>query len=111
MPGHRASLARAVRAGRDAYPGGMREGITVTPGALISHALRERGLCLDDLSRSTRLRRSLLERMELDDFSETGGDVYARGHLRVIAAVLDIDPERLLAAYDDAPSLQRPPAP
>ena len=111
MPGHVPSCARIVLDDDHAYPGGMRDGVMATPGALISEALRERGLCLDDLSRSTRLRRSLLERMELDDFTETGGDVYARGHLRVIAAVLDMDPERLLAAYDGAPSLQRPPAP
>jgi cytoskeletal protein RodZ len=49
--------------------------------------------------------------MEADDFVDTGGDVYARGHLRVIAGVLDIDAEVLLAAYDTAPAVLRPPAP
>jgi cytoskeleton protein RodZ len=83
----------------------------VTPGALISSALRDRGLTLDDLAQSTRLRRGLLEQMEADDFFDTGGDVYARGHLRVIAGVLDIDADDLLAAYDEAPSVRRPPAP
>ena len=82
-----------------------------TPGAMITDALRGRGLTVEDLAQSTRLRGSLLEQMQADDFSDTGGDVYARGHLRVIAGVLDIDAECLLAAYDEAPTLRRPPAP
>ena len=82
-----------------------------TPGAMITDALRGRGLTVEDLAQSTRLRGSLLEQMQADDFSDTGGDVYARGHLRVIAGVLDIDADCLLAAYDEAPTLRRPPAP
>ncbi len=78
---------------------------------MISDALRGRGLTVDDLAQSTRLRGSLLEQMQADDFSDTGGDVYARGHLRVIAGVLNIDAACLLAAYDEAPTLCRPPAP
>jgi cytoskeleton protein RodZ len=78
---------------------------------MISDALRGRGLTVDDLAQSTRLRGSLLEQMQADDFSDTGGDVYARGHLRVIAGVLDIDADCLLASYDEASTLRRPPAP
>ena len=89
----------------------MSDAMVATPGALIGDALRQRGLTLDDLAQSTRLRRGLLEQMEADDFADTGGDVYARGHLRTIAGVLDIDPEALLAAYDVAPGVRRPPAP
>lgn len=49
--------------------------------------------------------------MEADDFADTGGEVYARGHLRVIASVVDIDPAPLLTAHDQAPHVRRPPAP
>jgi cytoskeleton protein RodZ len=89
----------------------MSDATLATPGALIGDALEQRGLTLDDLAQSTRLRRGLLEQMEADDFADTGGDVYARGHLRVIAGVLDIDPDVMLAAYDEAPGVRRPPAP
>lgn len=89
----------------------MSDAVLATPGALIGDALRQRGITLDDLARSTRLRRGLLEQMEADDFADTGGDVYARGHLRVIAGVLDIDPDVMLAAYDQGPGVSRPPAP
>jgi cytoskeletal protein RodZ len=70
-----------------------------------------RGLSIDDLASSTRLRPSLLEQMAADDFLDTGGDVYARGHLRVIAGVLGLDADDLLACYDQLPGMQRPPAP
>lgn len=89
----------------------MSDATLATPGSLIADALRQSGMTLDDLAQSTRLRRGLLEQMEADDFADTGGDVYARGHLRTIAGVLDIDPEALLAAYEVAPGVQRPPAP
>ena len=89
----------------------MSDAVLATPGALIGDALRQRGITLDDLAQSTRLRRGLLEQMEADDFADTGGDVYARGHLRVIAGVLDIDPDVMLAAYDQGPGVRRPPAP
>lgn len=89
----------------------MSDATPATPGTLIGDALEQRGLTLDDLAQSTRLRRGLLEQMEADDFADTGGDVYARGHLRTIAGVLDIEPEALLTAYDVAPGVRRPPAP
>lgn len=89
----------------------MSDAVLATPGALIGDALRQRGITLDDLAQSTRLRRGLLEQMEADDFADTGGDVYARGHLRVIAGVLEIDPDVMLAAYDQGPGVRRPPAP
>ena len=89
----------------------MSDAVLATPGALIGDALRQRGITLDDLAQYTRLRRGLLEQMEADDFADTGGDVYARGHLRVIAGVLDIDPDVMLAAYDHGPGVRRPPAP
>lgn len=89
----------------------MSDATLASPGKLIGVALRQRGITLDELAQSTRLRRGLLEQMEADDFADTGGDVYARGHLRAIAGVLDMDPQALLAAYDVAPGVRRPPAP
>lgn len=89
----------------------MSEVESPTPGSLISVALRQRGLTIDDLAQSTRLRRGLLEQMQADDFVDTGGDVYARGHLRVIAGVLEIDPDVMLAAYEQGLGVRRPPAP
>jgi cytoskeleton protein RodZ len=82
-----------------------------SPGALIEAALLDRGLDLDTLAASTRLRAGLLGQMLDDDFAETGGDTYARGHLRVIARVLDLDPDALVASYESASTVRRPPTP
>jgi cytoskeletal protein RodZ len=83
----------------------------VGPGGLIVSAMASSGMSVEDLARSTRLRIGLLEQMTDDDFAATGGDVYARGHLRVIAGVLDLDVDELLAAYAALSASQRPPAP
>ena len=89
----------------------MSDAALATPGALMSAAMRQRGVTCGDLAQATRLRPSLLELMADDDFVETGGDVYARGHLRAIAGVLGIEPDTLIEAYDTSPGIRRPPAP
>ena len=48
--------------------------------------------------------------IENDDFSACGGDFYARGHIRTIAATVGADPAPLLAEFDASPS-RRPPPP
>src|SRR5262249_3989237 len=40
------------------------------------------------------------EQMESGDFSGCGGSIYARGHLRSIAAALGVDAEPLVAAFN-----------
>ena len=82
-----------------------------TPGGLIAQAMQARGLSTEDLARTTRLRPGLIEQMAQDDFVGTGGDVYARGHLRTICTVLGIDSDEVLAAYDHCPDIRRPPTP
>lgn len=89
----------------------VQEGSVTTPGALIEAGLRDRGFTVDDLASATRLRVGLLSSMLDDDFVDTGGDVYARGHLRTIAGALALDPDELMAAYDAVPRSRRPPTP
>lgn len=68
-------------------------------GESLAAARAAAGLTLDDVSERTRIRRTVIDRIENDDFSLCGGDVYARGHLRTIAAVVGLDPEPLLAEF------------
>lgn len=82
-----------------------------SPGSLIVEAMQSRGLTVDDLAATTRLRPGLIASMTQDDFADTGGDVYARGHLRVLAGVLGLDADGLLIAYDESVDVRRPPAP
>ncbi|MCU0266648.1 MAG: DUF4115 domain-containing protein [Actinomycetia bacterium] len=68
-------------------------------GETLSAARAAAGLTLQDVSERTRIRRTVVDRIEHDDFSLCGGDVYARGHLRTIATVVGLDPEPLLAEF------------
>lgn len=68
-------------------------------GKAIKSAREDARLSLDDLAAMTSIRAGLLAQMEANDFSGCGGDTYARGHLRTIAAKLNLDSHDLLERY------------
>ena len=70
-------------------------------GPMIAAARNRARLSIDTLSERTRIRPHVLECIEVDDFEACGGDFYARGHLRTLARVFGLDPQELLALYDD----------
>lgn len=70
-------------------------------GADLRQARESLGMTVDDLADRTRIRAFVIERMESDDFAPCGGDFYARGHLRMLARVLGIASEPLIATYDE----------
>jgi cytoskeletal protein RodZ len=70
-------------------------------GSMISKARKDAGLSIDDLSAATNIRGTLLREMESDNFSQCGGETYARGHLRNIAIKLNVDPQIFLTAFED----------
>jgi cytoskeletal protein RodZ len=72
----------------------------VAIGPEIAAARTAAGLSLDDVAAATRVRASVLERIERDDFSFCGGDVYARGHLRAIATVVGGDGAEWVDRFD-----------
>jgi cytoskeletal protein RodZ len=72
----------------------------VSIGSDVAAARAAAGRTLDDVAQATRVRAAVIDRIEHDDFSLCGGDVYARGHLRAIGHALDVDPEPWVAAYD-----------
>ena len=70
-------------------------------GSMITKARKDAGLSIDDLSAATNIRGPLLRQIESDDFSQCGGETYARGHLRNIAVKLGVDPQIFLTAFED----------
>ena len=74
---------------------------TWSSAAIVRDARVRLGLTVDELADRTRIRPYVIESIEVDDFSPCGGDFYARGHLRMLARVLGLDPDELLATYDD----------
>lgn len=69
-------------------------------GTALGEARARAGLSLDQVAEQTRIRRTLVENIEHDDFHACGGDFYARGHIRSIAHVLGIDAEPLVREFD-----------
>ncbi|WP_330460181.1 DUF4115 domain-containing protein [Streptomyces sp. NBC_00820] len=70
-------------------------------GRTLQQARIAAGLTVDDVSSATRVRIAIVHAIEADDFDPCGGDVYARGHLRTLAKAVHLDPEPLLAQFDD----------
>lgn len=70
----------------------------------IGHALQRArvaaGLTVEEVSSSTRVRIPIVHAIETDDFSRCGGDVYARGHIRMLAGAVRLDPDPLIAQFD-----------
>lgn len=67
-------------------------------GATLSHARKAQGLSIADVAEVTRIRASLIEALERNDFDACGGDVFARGHVRTVATALALDPNPLVEA-------------
>ncbi|WP_370421741.1 helix-turn-helix domain-containing protein [Streptomyces sp. QH1-20] len=69
-------------------------------GRALQQARISAGLTVDEVSTTTRVRIPIMHAIEQDDFSRCGGDVYARGHIRVLAQTVGLDPAPLVAQYD-----------
>jgi len=73
----------------------------MTLGSMISKARIDARLSVEDLSAATNIRGALLRQMEANDFSQCGGETYARGHIRNLAQRLGVDPQIFLAAFEE----------
>nr|WP_258177404.1 helix-turn-helix domain-containing protein [Streptomyces solincola] len=69
-------------------------------GSVLRHARTAAGLTVEEVSASTRVRIPIVHAIEEDDFSRCGGDVYARGHIRVLARAVGLDDDTLVERYD-----------
>ena len=70
-------------------------------GSLISKARKDAGLSLEDLAAKTNIRMSVLSEIEKDNFSQCGGETYARGHVRNIASILNADQKEFIRLYEE----------
>lgn len=94
---------------RDEHPPGTYDGMP--PGAALAAAREARGLSIEDIAAATRIRATLVRSIEHDDYDRCGGDVYARGHIRAIAHVVDLDGDALVDDFDRRHGRVSPPLP
>ncbi len=69
----------------------------MTVGETLREARLRQGLTLADVAGQVKLRETIVAAIESDDLSLCGGQTYARGHIRSLAAVLGLDGEVLVA--------------
>jgi cytoskeletal protein RodZ len=67
---------------------------------LITKSRTDARLSIEDLAKATNIPVTLLRDMENDNFKKCGGETYARGHLRNIAAKLGIDERIFLDLFE-----------
>lgn len=82
-----------------------------SPGAMIREARERAHFSLEDMAAHTKLARSTLDALERDDYNALLEPVYVRGYYRKCAKVLEMDEERLIAAYGARVSPKTPEAP
>lgn len=70
-------------------------------GSLIAKARKDAGLSLEDLAAKTNIRISVLSEIEKNNFSQCGGETYARGHVRNIASILKADQKEFIRLYEE----------
>ena len=70
-------------------------------GSLIAKARKDAGLSLEDLASKTNMRVTVLREIEGDNFKNCGGETYARGHVRNIAAVLNANQQEFIRIYEE----------
>lgn len=75
-------------------------------GEVLHNARTSIRISLDDLAAATSIRAGLLSEMEKNNFSQCGGDIYARGHLRNLAPKLGLDAEGLISLYNEEHSAE-----
>jgi cytoskeletal protein RodZ len=83
----------------------------VSIGETLAGARNWAGLTIADVSARSRIRAELIRAIEQDDFSAYGDDLFARGHIRTIAAVVGTDPDAMIRQYDAAHSPAPPEGP
>lgn len=70
----------------------------------VGNSLREirkaSGFSVSELSARTRIPESVIEDLEQDDFSSSGGTAYARGHIRNIASICGVNADEVLIKFE-----------
>ncbi len=69
-------------------------------GALIAKSRTDARLSIEDLAKLTNIPATLLRDMENDNFKKCGGETYARGHLRNMAAKLGVEERIFLDLFE-----------
>jgi cytoskeletal protein RodZ len=71
----------------------------LTLGTEIRDARERAGYTVEKIAEITRIRETLIKDIESDQFNSCGGNAYARGHIRTIAKVLNLNADLLIEKF------------
>jgi cytoskeletal protein RodZ len=69
-------------------------------GILLRQARESAGLSTNDVAKRTNIRARVIQDLEAENFISSGGNAYARGHIRSIARVIKADPDILIEEFN-----------
>ena len=78
----------------------MEELHIMAPGPILRKAREAKGLSQVDIANRLRLALHVIKALEADDYAQFAASVYVRGYLRAYTALLELDSEPLLLAFD-----------
>jgi cytoskeletal protein RodZ len=70
-------------------------------GTYLREAREAAGYSVEEISSLTRIRPAVIKDLEAENFISSGGNAYARGHIRTIAQIVHTDLDRLLTAFEE----------
>ena len=59
------------------------------------------GLSIDDIKNKSKIKKSYLEALENDNYKKLPGEVYTKVYIRGYAKIVDLDPQEILAEYEN----------
>jgi len=68
-------------------------------GQRISDARGRRGMTVADVAAATRIRASIITRIEADEFDGIDAEVFVRSYVRTIATTVGLDPQEILELF------------
>lgn len=71
----------------------------LTPGKLLHDERKKKGLDIEHVALSIKIRKDYLNAIEVDDFSVFESPVYAKGFIKLYARFLGVDEETVMALY------------
>lgn len=81
--------------------GSIATDVTLTPGQILREARTQNGLTIEEVAARLCLRHSVIEAIEQDDYNNMAGHVFARGYIRAYSRVLQINGDKVIAAFNE----------
>jgi cytoskeleton protein RodZ len=78
---------------------GSRPAVDDDPGLLLRRARESKGLTIDDLSRATKVSRSVLTAIEAGDVAHLPATIYTRGFVKAYAREVGLNPDEMAITY------------